>query len=66
MLHTILPVVWLRGRELFKQATLDVYECPVYQTRIRGDTYVFTARLPTSAEASKWILAGVAILLGTD
>jgi dynein heavy chain len=39
------------------------YECPVYATRRRGATYVFTAALRTKQPPAKWILAGVALLM---
>ncbi|TYZ60954.1 hypothetical protein PybrP1_011234 [[Pythium] brassicae (nom. inval.)] len=40
-----------------------VFDCPVYKTQQRGPTYVFSAQLRTKAPPSKWILAGVALLL---
>ena len=40
-----------------------VYECPVYKTKSRGPTFVWTFRLKTKADPSKWVLAGVALLL---
>ncbi|ETW07727.1 hypothetical protein H310_02174 [Aphanomyces invadans] len=40
-----------------------VYECPVYVTSQRGPTFVFLATLSTKAAKSKWIIAGVALLL---
>uniref|UniRef100_K3X576 AAA+ ATPase domain-containing protein n=1 Tax=Globisporangium ultimum (strain ATCC 200006 / CBS 805.95 / DAOM BR144) TaxID=431595 RepID=K3X576_GLOUD len=39
------------------------FECPVYKTQQRGPTYVFTAQLRTKSPPSKWILAGVALLM---
>ena len=46
-----------------KQDTRNVYECPVYKTRMRGPTFVWTFNLKTKEKASKWVLAGVALLL---
>ena len=46
-----------------KQDTRNVYECPVYKTRMRGPTFVWTFNLKTKERASKWVLAGVALLL---
>jgi dynein heavy chain len=39
------------------------YECPVYMTRQRGASYVFTASLRTKQPPAKWVLAGVALLM---
>ena len=41
----------------------DIYPCPVYMTQQRGPTFVFTAGLKTKASATKWVLAGVALIL---
>lgn len=41
----------------------SAFECPVYKTQQRGPTYVFTAQLRTKSPPSKWILAGVALLM---
>lgn len=46
-----------------KQDLRNVYECPVYKTRTRGPTYVWTFNLKTKEKAAKWTLAGVALLL---
>jgi dynein heavy chain, axonemal len=39
------------------------YDCPVYATRDRGSTYVFSAKLRTKLPSAKWVLAGVALIL---
>jgi dynein heavy chain len=41
----------------------NLYDCPVYKTRQRGPTYVWTFNLKTKEKPAKWILAGVALLL---
>ena len=41
----------------------NMYECPVYKTRDRGPTFVWTFNLKTKESANKWILGGVALLL---
>ncbi|DAZ93925.1 TPA: hypothetical protein N0F65_008868 [Lagenidium giganteum] len=46
-----------------KDSSNNVYECPVYKTQQRGPTYVFSAQLRTKYPPSKWILAGVALLM---
>ena len=50
-----------------------MYECPVYQTTLRGPTYVFLSTLKTSpvdeagnSSKSKWALRGVAMVMQTD
>jgi len=44
----------------------SIYQCPVYKTVNRGNTYVFTAQLKTKQSPQKWILAGVAMLLDVE
>jgi dynein heavy chain len=44
----------------------NVYECPVYLTRFRGNTYIFLATLPTDCGREKWVLRGVAIIFQDD
>lgn len=62
-LYPLMPVMYIRAITQDKQDLKNVYECPVYKTRTRGPTYVWTFNLKTKEKASKWILAGVAILL---
>jgi dynein heavy chain len=45
------------------QELRNLYDCPVYKTRQRGPTYVWTFNLKTKEKPAKWILAGVALLL---
>ena len=40
----------------------NVCNCPVHTTNFRGPTYVFLATLKTKETASKWALAGVALV----
>ena len=44
----------------------NMYNCPCYYTSFRGPTYVFLATLDTEEPATKWINAGVALLLSSD
>ncbi|ETK96025.1 hypothetical protein L915_01129 [Phytophthora nicotianae] len=44
----------------------DVFDCPVYQTTLRGPTYVFLATLNTIHPKAKWTLAGVALVMQRD
>ena len=57
------PVIFIRAIPVDKQETKNVYECPVYKTRQRGPTFVWTFNLKTKEKPSKWIIAGVALLL---
>ena len=41
----------------------DYYECPVYKTKSRGPTFVWTFNLKTKEKPSKWVLGGVCLLL---
>ncbi|RDD42081.1 Dynein beta chain, ciliary [Trichoplax sp. H2] len=60
-----MPVIFLRAITVDRQETRNIYECPVYKTRQRGPTFVWTFNLKTKENSSKWILAGVALLLST-
>lgn len=58
-----MPVIHVKAVTQERQDTRLLYQCPVYKTRTRGHTYVATFSLDTTQKPSKWILAGVAILL---
>lgn len=58
-----MPVIFIRAIPVDKLDMRNVYECPVYKTRQRGPTYVWTFNLKTKEKAAKWVLAGVALLL---
>ncbi|NWI76951.1 DYH9 protein, partial [Dryoscopus gambensis] len=58
-----MPVVFIRAIPADKQDTRGMYPCPLYKTRQRGPTYVWTFNLKTKENPSKWVLAGVALLL---
>ena len=58
-----MPVVFIKAIPVDRMETKNMYECPVYKTRIRGPTYVWTFNLKTKEKAAKWILAAVALLL---
>ncbi|XP_043958392.1 dynein heavy chain 9, axonemal isoform X2 [Gambusia affinis] len=60
-----MPVIFIRAVPVDKQESRNVYRCPVYKTRQRGPTYVWTFNLKTKEKPSKWTLAGVALLLQT-
>ncbi|KAM4031554.1 dynein axonemal heavy chain 9 isoform 1-T1 [Anomaloglossus baeobatrachus] len=58
-----MPVIFIKAIPVDKQETRNIYACPVYKTRQRGPTYVWTFNLKTKENPSKWVLAGVALLL---
>ncbi|KAM4697873.1 dynein axonemal heavy chain 11-like [Rhinophrynus dorsalis] len=59
----IMPVIFVRAIPNDRQETRNIYECPVYKTKLRSSTYVWAFHLKTKERPSKWILAGVALLL---
>ncbi|MCJ8738612.1 hypothetical protein PDJAM_G00037770 [Pangasius djambal] len=58
-----MPVIFLNAIPMDRQETKNVYECPVYKTRMRGPTYVWTFNLKTKEKPTKWVLASVCLLL---
>jgi hypothetical protein len=42
-----MPVIFIKAIPVDKQDSKNVYECPVYKTRMRGPTYVWTFNLKT-------------------
>ncbi|NXP99968.1 DYH9 protein, partial [Vidua macroura] len=58
-----MPVVFIKAIPDDKQDSRGLYPCPLYKTRQRGPTYVWTFNLKTKEKPSKWVLAGVALLL---
>ncbi|KAJ6655050.1 hypothetical protein lerEdw1_006103 [Lerista edwardsae] len=58
-----MPIIFIKAIPVDKQDVRNVYPCPVYKTRQRGPTYVWTFNLKTKDKSSKWVLAGVALLL---
>merc|ERR1719412_2783564 len=62
-LHPLMPVIHVKAVTQDKQEMRNLYECPVYNTRERGDTYIWTFNLRSKDKPSKWVLAGVALLL---
>jgi dynein heavy chain len=61
-----MPVIFVKAVTLDKKETKGVYECPLYRTRQRGPTYVWTFNLKTKERPQKWTLAGVALLLSPE
>lgn len=69
VLHPELPVMHVTAIRRADRVTDAMYECPVYVTSLRGPTYVFAASLQMESEdvpISRWILAGVALLMSAE
>jgi dynein heavy chain len=60
------PVIFVKAVPVDKRETKGVYECPVYRTRGRGPTYVWTFNMKTKEMPAKWVLCGVALLLSAE
>ncbi|XP_006898632.1 PREDICTED: LOW QUALITY PROTEIN: dynein heavy chain 9, axonemal [Elephantulus edwardii] len=58
-----MPVMFIKAIPVDKQDCRSVYPCPLYKTCQRGPTYVWTFNLKMKEAPSKWLLAGVALLL---
>jgi len=65
-LHPPMPVVHVLGVTSDKVVKEGVYECPVYNTSIRGPTFVFVALLRTKDPPHKWTLAAACLLSQPD
>lgn len=61
-----MPVIFINAIPMDRQETKNVYECPVYKTRMRGPTYVWTFNLKTKEKPTKWVLASVCLLLSVQ
>ena len=62
-LYEPMPVMLLKALTVDKVQSSALYHCPIYKTRQRGPTYVWTFNLRTKNKATKWILAGVALIM---
>ncbi|TTH38815.1 Dynein beta chain, ciliary [Bagarius yarrelli] len=58
-----MPVIAVRAVPNDRQETRNIYECPVYKTKLRANTFVWTFNLKSRERPAKWVLAGVALLL---
>uniref|UniRef100_A0A8C9AK17 Dynein axonemal heavy chain 11 n=1 Tax=Prolemur simus TaxID=1328070 RepID=A0A8C9AK17_PROSS len=62
-LTSTMPVIFAKASPVDRQETKHTYECPVYRTKLRGPSYIWTFRLKSKEKTAKWVLAGVALLL---
>lgn len=60
-----MPVIMVKAvtADNKRDVNRDQYECPVYKTQKRGATFVFSAGLRSKVPVSKWVLAGVGLLM---
>lgn len=58
-----MPVMFIKAIPVDRMETRNIYECPVYKTKQRGPTYVWTFNLKTKEKPAKWVMGGVALLL---
>ncbi|XP_053483492.1 dynein axonemal heavy chain 11 isoform X4 [Ictalurus furcatus] len=58
-----MPVLYIRAVPADKLELNNTYECPVYQTKLRGPTFIWSFHLKTRHPPAKWVQAGVALLL---
>jgi len=58
-----MPVIFIKAIPVDRQDLRNMYECPVYKTKQRGPTFVWTFNLKTKEKPAKWTLGGVALLL---
>jgi dynein heavy chain len=61
-----MPVIYIKAVTVDKKEAKGIYECPVYRTRQRGPTYVWTFNVKTKERPQKWILAGVCLLCSSE
>ena len=62
-LTPLMPIVYIRAIPVDRKETKNIYECPLYKTKQRGPTFVWTFNLKTKEKAAKWTLGGVGLLL---
>ena len=62
-LNPTMPVIFIKAIPVDRLDMRNVYECPVYKTKMRGPTYVWTFNLKSKEKAARWTLGGVALLL---
>jgi dynein heavy chain, axonemal len=58
-----MPLLFIKAVTIDRRETKNVYECPVYRTKSRGPTYIWTFNLRTRERPAKWVLGGVCLLL---
>ena len=62
-LTPLMPVIFIKAIPVDRKEIKNIYECPLYKTKNRGPTFVWTFGLKTKEKSAKWIIGGVALLL---
>ncbi|CAF1051829.1 unnamed protein product, partial [Rotaria magnacalcarata] len=58
-----MPIIFVKAIPIDRLDAKGTYDCPVYRIKTRGNTYIWHFHLKTKEKPSKWVLAGVALLL---
>lgn len=61
-----MPVMYIKAITIDKRDMKGIYECPLYRTRQRGPTYIWTFNLKTKEKQQKWILGGVSLICNAE
>eukprot|EP00834_Sanchytrium_tribonematis_P005770 NODE_373_length_8576_cov_0.988557.p4 type:complete len:367 gc:universal NODE_373_length_8576_cov_0.988557:1908-3008(+) len=61
-LYFTMPVIHVKAVPIDK-ADLNGYSCPIYKTKQRGPTYIWSLNLKSKDPINKWVLGGVSMLL---
>ena len=62
-LYPKLPVMQVKAAPIDKVDYKGLYVCPCYKTQDRGPTYVFSPAIKSKEPSTKWVMAGVALLM---
>ena len=62
-LYPKLPVMQVKAAPSDKIDTKGLYVCPCYKTQDRGPTFVFAPALKSKEPSTKWVMAGVALIM---
>ena len=57
---------WIATEVGYIRPDPSVYNCPIYSTTFRGPTYIVLATLKSVEPSTKWVLAGVAMIMQED
>jgi len=62
-LNPTMPVIFIKAIPVDRLDMRNIYECPVYKTKMRGPTFVWTFNLKSKEKPARWTMGGVALLL---
>lgn len=61
-INQAMPVFHISAVQIDKREQKNTYECPIYRTKERGSTFVWSFNLKTNENPTKWIIGGVCML----